>query len=426
MEIINPKFNTFEEQVQTNMENIKILAGYIKDAFNATVELTPETTTIDASNVRDWVAGTTDGFILDNSGYLFKIVAVSDSTIYLQYWSDLEGPQGVVGPRGQNGADGAQGPRGSRISIGASGGQPADAIAGDIYIDALNYDLYTYNGAQWNVIGNIKGLGFNDLTTMNLVTGDPTSVTYNAEDGIIIESQGNFTTTDPSGLFPGQQQTHTATVTNKVPIVGSETIVFDATEDGKAVEAHLDAGTVAKIDRSLVTPMTAPQATQLVAIGTNNDQTNLNIGTGLTVENGTLNASGGGGSGKYLHSISLRIGGVDIDNYQVITLVSNNASPITTIDELAEQLYNNGYQSSSTMAPMTGANIYNENRLLIPNGVFSQGTNRGAFYFKYIRQDINYVTINDVSVVSGVTLTESVAGFTQYSFSIMGDNIISL
>lgn len=51
-----------------------------------------------------------------------------------------------------------------------------------------------------------------------------------------------------------------------------------------------------KINNSLQVPATAPTATELVGIDTNNAQVNIGIGEGLSLENGTLKSTGGGGA----------------------------------------------------------------------------------------------------------------------------------
>lgn len=58
-----------------------------------------------------------------------------------------------------------------------------------------------------------------------------------------------------------------------------------------------------EINNSLQKPTTAPSATQLVAVDNTNTQAMLNIGDGLSVENGSLKASGGTGGKKYMHYI---------------------------------------------------------------------------------------------------------------------------
>lgn len=80
----------------------------------------------------------------------------------------------------------------------------------------------------------------------------------------------------------------TSQTTIYLPIKGSESVIVDIDENNNAIEIHLDAEITAKIDRALLSPMTAPQSTELVAVDNANAQTMLSIGEGLAIENGTL------------------------------------------------------------------------------------------------------------------------------------------
>ena len=89
-----------------------------------------------------------------------------------------------------------------------------------------------------------------------------------------------------------------------------------------------------EINNSLQKPTTAPSATQLVAVDNTNAQTMLNIGDGLSVENGSLKASGGGtGTKKYMHYIlfSFLLSEVDINlNIKLnIQFISTTADKFT-------------------------------------------------------------------------------------------------
>ena len=59
------------------------------------------------------------------------------------------------------------------------------------------------------------------------------------------------------------------------------------------------------INNSLQKPTTAPSATQIVTVDNTNTQTMLNIGDGLSVENGSLKASGGASGKLYYKNIEL-------------------------------------------------------------------------------------------------------------------------
>ena len=74
-------------------------------------------------------------------------------------------------------------------------------------------------------------------------------------------------------------------------------------DDDVATVGQLGGGT----DNALTKPTTTPSATQIVAVDNTNTQTMLNIGDGLSVENGSLKASGGGTGNKlYYKKITLK------------------------------------------------------------------------------------------------------------------------
>lgn len=65
---------------------------------------------------------------------------------------------------------------------------------------------------------------------------------------------------------------------------------YQSTHTGAQIDEGVD-----KANKALVKPDSAPSATSLVAIDNTNAQTTLTIGDGLSVENGALKATGGGG-----------------------------------------------------------------------------------------------------------------------------------
>ena len=59
----------------------------------------------------------------------------------------------------------------------------------------------------------------------------------------------------------------------------------------------------------LVTPMTKPSSTELVAVGSNGMQTMLELGDGLSIVNGKLVASGGGADLSQINALLDAING---------------------------------------------------------------------------------------------------------------------
>ena len=425
MEIINIEKASMPEQVDANTKNIEKLASYIKDAFNSKINLTEDATTISISNIKNWVQNTTNGFIIDPNGNIFNIVAVSDDTIYIDYWCTIKGVQGEQGPQGEQGLTGATGPRGLQGLTGPQGPQGIQGltgpqgpqgprgeqgltgpqgpqgiqgpqgvqgerglsgndftIIGTVSSTASLPENYTINdiGKAWfvgtqaprevyswgyNESGiltwvnqgtlqgprgpqgiqgpqgeqgiqgltgpqgeqGIQGLtgpqgpqgpqgsGIENIQSLNLVTADPTSVTYDTDDGAIIESQATETLDN--------QQTFTFPVTNKIPLKSSGTIIFDATEDNKGISANIEASVLNKINNSLQAPMSTPTETKIVAVDNTGAQEMLGLGDGLEVENGKIKSTGGGA--KYRHNIRMLYNaGVETAGYDICFEIIND------------------------------------------------------------------------------------------------------
>lgn len=241
MIITNNDFNTLPEQVQENKNNIEELAKHLKEIYNAKITIDKEATTIYISQVEDWKEGTTTGFILDKTGDLFNIIAVDETTIYIKYWATLtSGPEGPRGPQGLRGPEGPTGPQGPKGE---------------------------------------DGKGFENLTDVNLVVGEP-SVTYDTEDGITIVSQGNFKT---------EGAEFTPTVEQNIPLLAGNGLTMDATEDGQHVDIHFSAETRAILERALKTPVGIPSEIKIVAVDTTNSQELLSLNADqFKVENGSI------------------------------------------------------------------------------------------------------------------------------------------
>lgn len=65
---------------------------------------------------------------------------------------------------------------------------------------------------------------------------------------------------------------------------------YQSTHTGAQIDAGVD-----KANKALVKPDSAPSSTSLIAVDNSNTQTMLTIGDGLSIENGALKATGGGG-----------------------------------------------------------------------------------------------------------------------------------
>lgn len=117
---------------------------------------------------------------------------------------------------------------------------------------------------------DFKEYSVNDL---QLFTG---TVTLNATaDGITISG---------ASTVNGEEVTSSL----RIPLVGSDTIVLDVGEDATHFELHLDGEIVEKLQRALLTPMSLPADTELVAVDYTGAQKMLELGTGLAVQDGAL------------------------------------------------------------------------------------------------------------------------------------------
>ena len=93
---------------------------------------------------------------------------------------------------------------------------------------------------------------------------------------------------------------------------------YQSTHTGAQIDEGVD-----KANKALVKPDSAPSATSLVAIDNTNAQTTLTIGDGLSVENGALKATGGGGGTQlYKHTILFNRTPTDRDELYIITNVN--------------------------------------------------------------------------------------------------------
>lgn len=120
-------------------------------------------------------------------------------------------------------------------------------------------------------------------------------------------------------------------LTNKQnEIVDSEEIVKHSDEENKL---YLNNNVSNKINKALQIPADAPTATELVGVDTNKAQVNIGIGEGLSLENGTLKASGGSGDNDvHTHYLILENTGVTHTFIAYTMIVNNNINEITISD----------------------------------------------------------------------------------------------
>ena len=130
-----------------------------------------------------------------------------------------------------------------------------------------------------------------------------------------------------------------------------------------------------EINNSLQKPTTTPSATQLVAVDNTNTQTMLNIGDGLSVENGSLKASSGGtGEKKYFHQIGLYNSSNELVFY--FNLVTTTPAFNNAIDAINEIPVNSYIQceplvESGTLANLPILAVKESNNILITSVDFT-------------------------------------------------------
>ena len=112
---------------------------------------------------------------------------------------------------------------------------------------------------------------------------------------------------DISYYLNGQEYTDEYSISHskRFPFFGTNGINIDANENTSGFNISLDNEVSNKLARALVTPVSAPVSTELVGIGTNNTQTNITIGSGLTLSNNTLTATAS--SPTYMYYASFEV-----------------------------------------------------------------------------------------------------------------------
>lgn len=212
-------------------------------------------------------------------------------------------PRGEKGEPGEPGKDGLDGEGiAASIEIGTvtTGEAGTDASVTNVGTEQraiLNFVIPRgYTGAEGSA-----GVGFDDADEVSINGGD-INITAGVN-GVNIEASFEVAVGEEILEIPS---------TMYLPLKGSESIVIDVDESGNFIDIHLDADIAAKLGRVLVTPMSAPASISIVAVDTSNAQTMLTLGDGLTVENGMLKATSGGGTQLYKHTVVCSNGTVEI------------------------------------------------------------------------------------------------------------------
>lgn len=252
-----------------------------------------------------------------------SVETLSDTEIKLKFTFEdgnfIESPVLTL-PRGPQGETGEKGDA-ATITVGT-------VTTGDAGTDAAVENVGTEQDSILNftIPRGDTGQGLRDVLNMEVNYAETSASSVDA--GVLVRNYTAFRYGDDDSVFIPSSIV--------LPIKGSESIVIDVSEDGTYIDIHLDANIMSKIERALLLPVTAPASTSLVAVGANNEQSMLTIGDGLSVSDGVISASGGGGSvSLYEHILGIGFM-LDISGESAImffrnSVLTNSADVIRTL-----------------------------------------------------------------------------------------------
>jgi hypothetical protein len=143
----------------------------------------------------------------------------------------------------------------------------------------------TFGDTTYNVYSFLKG------TASPLTIGDLMAVSrYNSEVGYLFYSKMIFVeTSDIVGFVLSPSNITASQLAEIIDTNGNIVVSLDVS--GTKLSLHLSSDTVSKLSRALLTPLSAPSETKLVAVNTTNSQEMVGLGNRLVVDNEELNLS---------------------------------------------------------------------------------------------------------------------------------------
>lgn len=285
---------------------------------------------------------------------MFTQESDTDKTIYFigDMHQDFDNIQSIVG---------------KAIQLGVEGVIEADKVVFTVQ-DADSYLPYRTNLREFFIAAHLSAVGstfqsldptlkvtieFGDITynlynymfgaDTPLTIGDLMSVaTHDTEAGFFFSFKATFFENSDITGFAVIPPAINATQIEHI-IEDSDTIVTDLTTDKTKLSIRLAAATLARLNRTLVTPESNPPTTELVAIDTNGMQTMIKLGNEFTLEDGTLKA-----------------------NYSNATFVDYNKAQTLTEEQKLQARLNIGASSGSDVFDgqyenLTGKPILNTN-----------------------------------------------------------------
>lgn len=220
-----------------------------------------------------------------------------------------------------------------------------------------NLTALSVNGTKYKIAGGGSGGDYIAGNGINI-----TDKTISADTNVLATKE-DIPTGETDITFNGTATSTTEDLSNVV--IGDTTYLVPSNTEVNAMKVT--------INNSLQLPTTAPTSTELVGIDANKAQVNIGIGEGLTLENGTLKATGGGGGGSagvFVYLVEINNNPEDAEKYKCVFQILHNNSNLTWDDI-----------------------VLNCNDLTIPaSGYVTVST---SVY------DINYVTINtDICLIA--------------------------
>lgn len=108
MEIFKNDYNTMQMQVEENKKNIQKIASIIKESYRSNVQLSSIDVSVAISDTNA-DASTTEGWLIDPIGKIFKITSGDGTNLLIEFYSDIRGAQGDQGEQGEQGEQGTDG-----------------------------------------------------------------------------------------------------------------------------------------------------------------------------------------------------------------------------------------------------------------------------------------------------------------------------
>lgn len=204
-------------------------------------------------------------------------------------------------------------------------------------------------------------------------------------------------------------------VTDGVIEVGGQTITYDesmvyVTPKALPTDYYTKSEVDEKLSQTISKPLVAPTATEIVAVDNTNSQAMLAIGNGLSVENGTLKASGGAGGEKlYEHTLKIQIGQYTSPNIYVKIITKSQTT--FSFATLRQYIYEHGqYLSVSSIFKLNETTLRYYQFLYQTSTPSPTATSVACDYMDYVfTTDGNNVSINATnSALSLTVMTDTV------------------